>query len=57
MVVLSVPGSPIVLPPLPWERNALEPHISEETISFHYGKHHAGYVRMWRTCGGAHGGR
>eukprot|EP01126_Amoeba_proteus_P010801 TRINITY_DN1426_c0_g1_i5.p1 TRINITY_DN1426_c0_g1~~TRINITY_DN1426_c0_g1_i5.p1 ORF type:complete len:114 (+),score=0.34 TRINITY_DN1426_c0_g1_i5:70-411(+) len=33
-----------VLPPLPWPQNALEPHISRETISFHYGKHHAAYV-------------
>jgi len=29
---------------LPYETTALEPHISAETVSFHYGKHHAGYV-------------
>lgn len=29
---------------LPYEQNALEPYISAETVSFHYGKHHAGYV-------------
>jgi superoxide dismutase, Fe-Mn family len=29
---------------LPYEENALEPVISARTISFHYGKHHAGYV-------------
>lgn len=29
---------------LPYEQTALEPHISAETISYHYGKHHAGYV-------------
>ncbi len=29
---------------LPFAQSALEPYISEETISFHYGKHHAGYV-------------
>ena len=29
-----------VLPPLPYAENALEPVISEKTISFHYGKHH-----------------
>lgn len=29
---------------LPFEQTALEPYISAETISFHYGKHHAGYV-------------
>ena len=32
------------LPPLPWPKDALAPHISAETIDFHYGKHHAGYV-------------
>ncbi len=34
----------IELPPLPYEPTALEPYVSEETISYHYGKHHAGYV-------------
>ena len=28
------------LPPLPYAGNALAPHISENTLSFHYGKHH-----------------
>ncbi len=32
------------LPPLPYEKNALEPHISAETLDFHYGKHHNTYV-------------
>ncbi len=32
------------LPALPYEKNALEPHISSETLEFHYGKHHATYV-------------
>ena len=32
------------LPPLPYEINALEPHISSETLEFHYGKHHQTYV-------------
>ena len=32
------------LPPLPFSPNALEPHISKETIDFHYGKHHKAYV-------------
>ncbi len=32
------------LPPLPYARNALEPHISEETLNYHYGKHHQTYV-------------
>ena len=34
----------IELPPLPYERNALEPHISAETLEYHYGKHHKTYV-------------
>lgn len=33
------------LPDLPWSQDALAPHISAETISYHYGKHHAGYVK------------
>ena len=32
------------LPPLPYPENALEPVISARTISFHYGKHHRGYL-------------
>ena len=32
------------LPPLPYAKNALIPHISEQTLEFHYGKHHQTYV-------------
>ena len=32
------------LPELPFERNALEPFMSEETLDYHYGKHHQTYV-------------
>lgn len=32
------------LPALPYEMNALEPHISKETLEYHYGKHHKTYV-------------
>jgi Fe-Mn family superoxide dismutase len=32
------------LPPLPYPPEALEPVISANTLSFHYGKHHKGYV-------------
>jgi superoxide dismutase, Fe-Mn family len=35
----------IQLPPLPYEFQALEPQISEDTLKFHYEKHHAGYVK------------
>ena len=42
----TVPGaaSPLVLPPLPYAENALEPIITAKTMSFHYGKHHKAYV-------------
>lgn len=32
------------LPKLPYELNALEPYISQETLEYHYGKHHRNYV-------------
>jgi len=32
------------LPPLPYSLDALQPHISKETLEYHYGKHHATYV-------------
>ena len=32
------------LPELPYAEDALEPHISAETIQYHYGKHHASYI-------------
>ncbi|NMG34788.1 superoxide dismutase [Fe] [Azoarcus sp. TTM-91] len=32
------------LPPLPYAKDALAPHISAETLEFHYGKHHQAYV-------------
>ncbi|QBQ54568.1 superoxide dismutase [Nitrosococcus wardiae] len=32
------------LPELPYPMNALEPHISQETLEYHYGKHHQTYV-------------
>ena len=32
------------LPALPYAKSALAPHISEETLEFHYGKHHQTYV-------------
>lgn len=34
----------IQLPELPYSRDALEPHISKETLDYHYGKHHQTYV-------------
>ena len=35
---------PFELPVLPYSLNALEPSISEETLEYHYGKHHKAYV-------------
>lgn len=34
----------IQLPALPYERDALQPHISAETLDYHYGRHHLAYV-------------
>ena len=33
-----------ILPPLPFEKSALAPHLSAETLEFHHGKHHKAYV-------------
>ena len=42
---LQATGAPMIeLPKLPWGESDLAPHISPETISFHYGKHHKAYV-------------
>ena len=43
---IAPPASATVLqlPPLPYAQEALEPFISAKTMSFHYGKHHQGYV-------------
>jgi Fe-Mn family superoxide dismutase len=35
---------PFHLPPLPFDRAALEPYMSTETLDFHHGKHHQAYV-------------
>lgn len=36
---------PFQLPPLPYDYDALEPYIDEETMRFHHDKHHAGYTK------------
>ena len=41
---MATTRSAIVLPPLPYANNALEPYMSRETLDYHYGKHHKGYV-------------
>jgi Fe-Mn family superoxide dismutase len=35
---------PFTLPPLPYDKAALAPYLSAETLEFHYGKHHQAYV-------------
>jgi Fe-Mn family superoxide dismutase len=40
---------PFELPKLPYALNALAPHISEETLQYHYGKHHQAYVNKLNT--------
>lgn len=40
----TVSSPPISLPALPYEQSALQPVISANTLSFHHGKHHKGYV-------------
>lgn len=37
------------LPALPYAANALEPAISQQTIEFHYGKHHQAYINNLNT--------
>jgi superoxide dismutase, Fe-Mn family len=44
MNTAAVLSHAIDLPPLPYDEDALEPVISARTLSFHYGKHHRGYV-------------
>ena len=41
---VSGSASSLTLPPLPYSETALEPIITANTIGFHYGKHHKGYV-------------
>lgn len=38
-----------VLPPLPYEKSALEPHMSADTLTYHHDKHHAAYVNKLNT--------
>jgi len=44
MNTATVSSTPILLPPLPYQESALQPVISANTLSFHYGKHHKTYV-------------
>jgi superoxide dismutase, Fe-Mn family len=46
---------PFTLPPLPFARDALAPHMSAETIDFHHGKHHQAYVDKTNALAAAGG--
>ncbi|MBI1239935.1 MAG: superoxide dismutase [Fe] [Alphaproteobacteria bacterium] len=41
---------PLTLPPLSFAKNALEPVMSAETLEYHHGKHHAGYVKKYNAA-------
>jgi Fe-Mn family superoxide dismutase len=43
------------LPELPFDKTALEPHMSAETLEFHHGKHHKAYVDKVNTILGEKG--
>ena len=38
------------LPPLPYDYDALEPHISEQMLMWHHDTHHQGYVNSWNNA-------
>lgn len=40
---------PFTLPALPYAQNALEPHLSANTLGFHHGKHHQAYITNLNT--------
>ena len=46
---------PFTLPPLPYARDALAPHMSAETLDFHHGKHHQAYVDQTNELAGKAG--
>jgi Fe-Mn family superoxide dismutase len=41
----SQPDGPFKLPELPYPLDGLEPFLSKEQMEYHYGKHHAGYIK------------
>jgi Fe-Mn family superoxide dismutase len=47
---------PHELPPLPYDYDALEPHIDEQTMRIHHDKHHAGYVSKLNAALESHSG-
>ncbi len=51
---MTTTKSAIVLPELPYARDALAPHMSRETLDYHYGKHHKAYVDKINELRGRH---
>ena len=45
------------VPPLPYDYNALEPHIDEQTMRIHHDKHHQAYVDKVNAASRAPRGR
>ena len=50
-VVPSTARSTFSLPQLPWAKDSLAPHMSAETIDYHYGKHHQTYITNLNNFG------
>lgn len=46
----SVPIARAELAPLPYAKNALAPHIGEQTVELHYEKHHRGYLNKLKKA-------
>lgn len=51
----AAPAGPFSLPPLPYRYDALTPHIDEQTMRIHHGRHHAGYTRKLNAALNANG--
>ena len=50
---VALAADPFALAPLPYSLNALEPHISRETLEYHHGKHHKAYLDNLRAMAAA----
>ena len=49
LLMVAALGQNLPLPPMPYEYNALEPHIDEETMRVHHLKHHQTYTDKVNT--------
>ena len=43
-LITTAGSGPFILPPLPYDYDALEPHIDAQTMQIHHDKHHAAYI-------------